>query len=160
MLVEHACIFTPEPRNGLLNPGCRVDFRPGSEWPLLAGFLWTLTSVYVFVVVLWISRRLERIPGQSHGDTDRSRFRQPVEMESLKNAIRAGDLETIRRQAAKTELWFGDEHLLTPYELAELYGDPEVIETVREAYQVQLGPKLGMPLTGPKSRFSLTQGMN
>jgi hypothetical protein len=72
----------------------------------------------------------------------------------LKDAIRAGDLRAIGKIEDEDALAYMDEHLLSPFELADLYGDERVIEAVGKAYRKQPGGRYG---GGPTNRFGISR---
>jgi hypothetical protein len=158
MLLARIAVVIPEIDTGLANPGVRIELRPGTQVYFLASLLAALIGSYIYAVVAWIDRRLERLHASLPTETLRDAYEQPPEVKLLKDAIRAGDVAAVRRYAGETALAFTDERLLTPYELAELYGDPAVIAAVSEAFRRYAGRSLQRDSGAtPPSRFATRQ---
>jgi hypothetical protein len=143
---------------GMLNPDLRIELPPDRQTQCLVLALWTLAAAYVYLVVAWAERQFEALRSRWPATIPEPEARQPSAAKQLKDAIRAGDVPAIRAHADEESLVFRDEGLLTPYELAELYGDEAVIEAVREAYRrcpghIDHGRSAGVPA----SRFVTEQ---
>lgn len=143
---------------GMLNPALRIELPPSRQAQFLALFLWTLAAAYFYLVVAWAERQFEAIRSRLPAAIPESEVRQSPAVTRLKDAIRAGDVPAIRAHADEEALAFRDEALLTPYELAELYGDEVALQAVREVYRRRRGGD-GRGRRGgvPASRFATGQ---
>jgi hypothetical protein len=156
MLLARIAVVVPETDAGLVNPGIRIELRPGTQVYFLAGLLAALIGSYIYTVVAWVEWRLKRLHASLPAGAEREASAQPREVKLLKDAIRAGDVAAVRRYAGEAAFSFNDECLLTPYELAELYGDPAVIAAVGEAFRRYVGRHPpGSADAPPPSRFAM-----
>lgn len=133
-LLANIAVVVPVPDAGLANPTLRIELKPGTQAYCLAAVLAALVFSWLYMVVAWIDWRLEALRAMPHPVAERDIPWQPRSAKRLKAAIRAGDVEAVRRWAVASALVFEDGQLLTPYELAELYGDPAVIGAVETAF--------------------------
>jgi hypothetical protein len=136
---------------GMLNPSLRIEVPRERQIQLLVLFLWFLAAAYVAAVVAWADKRFRELRSRLTGPSAVPELPQPPEVKRLKDAIREGNPQAVRQHANEGTLAFRDEHLLTPYELAELYGDEAVTEAVREA------GRHGSSVKEPASRFAMGQ---
>lgn len=145
-VLARTAVILPMPDMGL-NPGIRIELRPGTQAYFLAGLLAAVVFSYIYGLVLWIERRLAQLRDLVPKTNGHDIIHQPRPVRRLKAAIRAGNVDAVRRHALASALDFEDQRLLTPYELAELYGNPEVIAAVGAAFRQCFGKV-------PPSRFT------
>jgi hypothetical protein len=141
-----------EPVPGLANPALRLQLRPGMAGTWLAASLWAATAVYVAVVVGWMTRGLERFSALVPVGGNGAGGRQPPAVRELKDAIRRGDIAAVGDYATPAALAHEDEALLSPFELAEIYGNPAILAILLEAYRRHFGARL------PPNRFAGADG--
>jgi hypothetical protein len=147
------CSFETPP--GMLNPSLRIELPPGRQVQFLVLFLWVLAAAYFYLVVAWAERQFKELRSRLPAAAAEFDAPQPPDVKRLKDAIRGGDTRLVREHASEDALAFRDEGLLTPYELAELYGDEAVIEAVREVYRRRRGGRSGRSAGVPASRFAV-----
>lgn len=144
---------------GMFNPTFHITVSPGTEPRLLFALLAAAMSVYLYRVVVWTERGIERLQSALPAKRSRDRVVQPLAVKRLKAAIRARDIAAIRRYAAKPEvLEFKDERLLTPLELADLYGDEEVLAALNVVLAENgFGTPAERQKPGFSNRFAVTR---
>jgi hypothetical protein len=117
---------------GLLNPTIHLSVMPGTRDILFTGLLAAAFSAYGYAAIRWTEHRMQRILSLMTREQP-FEYAQPLAVQRLKNAIRAGDPAAVERLATKTASSFRDERFFTPFELAELYGDERVISALNKA---------------------------
>ncbi len=150
IFLARTAVLSPQIDTGLSNPALRIELPPDKQAYFLAGLFAALLSTYIHGVVAWIDWWMERSQALLPLDSSLDTHWQPPEVKRLKAAIRSGNAEEARCCAVDSAFTFKDEQWLTPYELAELYGNPAVIAAVRAAYIRHLGNTPGAGL----SRFA------
>lgn len=118
---------------GLMNPVVHFALLPGTRDEFLACLLASVIAAYFYAVVSWFDREIHRVRRDVFGDRGEEALEQPLDVRLLKSAIRSGDLAAVRRCATRSAFTFADAQFMTPVELAELYGRPDVIRAVRQA---------------------------
>lgn len=155
LLLGKIAVVTPVPAPGLANPIFHVHLSPGSESYFLTGLWAALLGSYLYTLTVWCEQRLERLQGALPQPARQDTEQQPPEVKRLKDAIRSGDPSAVRQYAVETALRFEDERWLTPYELAELYGNPAVMDAVAAAFRQHFGHSGGRAGGEPPNRFAV-----
>jgi hypothetical protein len=138
-ILAHIALVEVDADNGMLNPTIRLTVNPGTRDVLFAGVLAAAFSAYGYAVIRWTDRRLQRILCLIDRDQP-FEYAQPHAVQRLKDAIRAADPTAVERYARKSALSFRDERFFTPFELAELYGDQNVISALHKAARRSTNP--------------------
>jgi hypothetical protein len=134
MLLLKTTTVTVYHEAGLLNPILRFQVPPERETYLTMGLLTVAYSMYTYWIIACFNENLAALrqampkPEETAGET------QPLKVRALKDAIRSGDPQAVRELANDGfALNFADARYLTPLELAELYGNENVIAIIRDA---------------------------
>jgi hypothetical protein len=158
ILLARIAVVTLQSDTGLPNPAIRIELLPDTRIYFFSVFSWALMASYLHAVVSWADRRMNGMEAALPVETANEAYRQPREVKRLKDAIRAGDVEAVRCYADEIALSHRDESVLTPYELAELYGNPAVIAAMAAAFRRHFGgPAQGDPSAAPSNRFASGQ---
>lgn len=157
-VVNEALEIAIHPSPGLTNPTVHVSVRAEMRDMLFAMSLVTAVATYCYALVRWMERRFAAIGPSDTQVVPSDGIRHPP-LALLKEAIRRGDVAAVRRLARRATLEAGENSALTPLELADLYGNQEVIEALEAAIRklAQTSPGTGRRPLALSSPFALTK---
>jgi hypothetical protein len=127
--------ITIEHPAGLLNPTLHIMVDK-SEFVLF--LIWAMSvaaSVYIYLLICWVEKSLAVTTACISSMHDYAPQGQPLELPRLKESIRAGDVDSVTENATWAALSYRNDDFLSPYELAELYGNTAVISALLGAYR-------------------------
>lgn len=127
--------ITIEHHAGLLNPTLHIMVDKSESVLFL---IWTISvaaSVYIYLLICWVEKSLAVTRDCITSIYNFPHQGQPLELQRLKEAIRASDIDSVTEHATWAALCHRNDDLLSPYELAELYGNTAVISALLGAYR-------------------------
>lgn len=116
---------------GLVNPIIVADVASENKVVFAVFALVLFVAVYTYWFVRWIDYRLDAAKQAGSGGVSLEADPELAPIDVLKDAIRKADMELVCRQLSIPSIQEKtNQDLLTPLELAELYGDDEIIALV------------------------------
>lgn len=158
-VLNEALEIAIRPSPGLTNPIVHVSIRADMRDMLFAMSLVAAVASYCYALVRWMERRFAAIGAFENQFGPAATSSQPAPLGLLKEAIRRGDVAAVRRLARRTTLEAGEESALTPLELADLYGNQDVIDVLKASISklAQTSPGAGKRPLALSSPFALTK---
>ena len=134
--MSHCLRLTLVPIPGLINPDIHIHIEPACEkaW-MTALFMGTMMAALLVFVAEQVETELTALRQAQVASRSTAQFAPPAELFQLRQAIRSGDIPAIHDLATWRALAYADGETLSPYELAVLYDNEDVIRTMRKAYQ-------------------------
>ena len=116
---------------GLINPRLHIFCCPGREAELVTAFITMVFAWYIWFVVAWVEEKWQDVTNLVRSDDANADQDEPLALRALKEAIRADSVEQVRRQIdalnSLDAAYRPDTDYVTPLELADLYGNEEII---------------------------------
>jgi hypothetical protein len=119
----------------MLNPMLHLIIDDSKHVYLMFWVLSVIASVYLYFIISWVERSLAVTRACTLSLHDPATQGQPLELPRLKAAIRASDVASVIENATWAALSYRNADCLSPYELAELYGNDTVTRALLGAYR-------------------------
>lgn len=132
-VLHEALVIAVTNNAGLTNPTVHISVRAEMRDMVFAMSLVAAVATYCYALVRWMERRFAAITPSEAEALAPTTSGQPSSLRLLKDAIRRGDVAAVRRLARRTTLEIGEESAFTPLELADLYGNQDVVDALQVA---------------------------
>lgn len=141
---------------GMLNPDIEIHVDGDGKAYLMDWLLGLGLIGYIHLLVERTQTRLDQLQDALAAHAHGAHRNPPTPAQRLMEAVRLADIEAVRQLANADTLRGAGDSTLTPFELADIYGNQQIIDELSKAYAASL-PRMsqGESMAPPVNRFAL-----